>query len=474
MEPPQKPGDFNRWPGHRRIIEPKNGKYPSSIPTVTGLPARPPSPSEEHGVNLFRREVHDYQSAQWLGTVSLVTSRVGWVLTSMLFAAALVLVLFMYLGSYTRSESVTGQIVPRAGLIRISAPLAGTVTSVLVEEGVEVSDGQILAHISVERDSYLGGRVGEAVAAELIEQKRGIEAELAALEARKARELTRLEARLESLSRQKRLAAEQVATRRQQHESARALVEQIAPIRSGGQLTAMQIHQFEAGVLESMAQLELAGLHLENVGLAIAEAQAERLELPARMAELSNDLGFRLSELTAAVARNAGERSVVVRAPHDGIVSGLTMRSGQSVTGGRHLLSIEPAGTEYVAELWVPARAIGRIEPGGRVAMRYDAFPYRQFGQQLGRIRLIGGRALHPEEVMDLAGLVTGEPVYRVIADLDNQYVKDGAQRRLLRSNMTLQAALRLDRRRLVELMGLTLPADGPEDGTVPATGGDA
>ncbi len=454
-----------------RITDTHNAK---AVPVIFQFPkCRQPVLKVLGRMSLFRREVHDHKAGQWLGTVNLVTSRVGWVLAAMLFAFVLVLLLFLSFGSYTRSESVTGQLVPSGGLIRISSSHAGTVTAVEINEGGEVEAGQVLLQLSVERDSSLGGQVGEAVAIELMEQKRRIEAELAALEARQARDLQRLDNRLASLARQKQLAMEQVATRQRQHLSARGLVDRVEPIRSSGQLTAMQIHQFEVAVLEAEAQLEMARLQLENIGLEISEAQAERLELPARIVELRNDLAHRLSEVTAAVARNAGERSVVIRAPSDGIVSGLTIRTGQSVASGRHLLSIEPLGVEYIAELWVPARAIGRIEPGGRVAMRYDAFPYRQFGQQFGRIREIGGRALYPEEVRDLAGLAIGEPVYRVIADLDYQHVLDGPQRRLLRSNMTLQAALRLDRRRLSELLGLTLAADNRDDRTVPANRSD-
>lgn len=409
-------------------------------------------------MSLFRREVYAHRADDWLGSINLVTSRVGWVLAAMLSLGVLVLMLFLVFGEYTRSESVSGQIVPAGGLIRVSTPHTGTITAVEVGEGVTVEAGQVLAEVSVELDSSQGGRVGEAVAAELRAQKQRLQIELEALDVRQSRELRRLDSRIASLQRQKQLRAEQIVTRRRQLLSAQGLIDQVEPIRSSGQLTAIQIHQFESAALEAEAQVDLAELQHESIELEIDAAEAERQALPASIAEQRSDLSNRLSEISAALARNAGERSVVVRAPLDGTVSGLTVRPGQSVESGRDLLAIVPQASEFVAELWIPARAVGRIEPGGRVAMRYDAFPFRQFGQQYGTIREIGNRALHPDEIIGLSGVSVPEPAYRVLVDLDDQQVVSGSRRSVLRSNMTLQASLRLDRLRLFELIGLRMP----------------
>lgn len=413
-------------------------------------------------MSIFRREVHAHQAESWLGNINLVSARVGWVLAAMLFSGALLIVLFLVLGQYTRSESANGQIIPRGGLVEIASPEAGMVTRVEVSEGSPVRRGQVLAEISIERDTTLQGQVGEAIGRELLDQQRRISSELAVLDRTHVRERERLDARLASLQRQASLVNEQAANRERQLQNARDLLEQIEPIRSSGQLTALQIHQFESMVTDAESQLDLARLQGEQLEQEIVETRAEMRQLPTRHAGERNALDNRLSEISAQLARNAGARSVVVRAPLNGRVTGLTARTGQSIPTGHQLLAIAPEQSEFVAELWVPPRAIGRIELGGQVTMRYDAFPFRQYGHQRGRILEIGGRALPPEEIPSGAGLADGQSAYRVVVELDRQYVADAGRRRNLRSNMTLQASLLLDRRRLIELTGLSMPDRTP------------
>lgn len=121
------------------------------------------------------------------------------------------------------------------------------------------------------------------------------------------------------------------------------------------------------------------------------------------------------------------------------------------VGAGQSLLSILPAGSALQAQLLVPSRAIGFIEPGSRVVMRYQAFAYQKFGQQYGRVADISRSALTPAEVEALVGQQPREPVYRVKVTLDSQRVLAYGHPEPVRPGMALDADILMERRRLIE-----------------------
>jgi membrane fusion protein len=121
------------------------------------------------------------------------------------------------------------------------------------------------------------------------------------------------------------------------------------------------------------------------------------------------------------------------------------------VSAGQSLLSILPAGSALQAQLLVPSRAIGFIDPGSRVVLRYEAFPYQKFGQQYGRVTDVSRSALNSSEVATLIGQQSQQPLYRVQVKLDKQFVLAYGHKEPVKPGMALQADILMDRRSLLE-----------------------
>ena len=123
------------------------------------------------------------------------------------------------------------------------------------------------------------------------------------------------------------------------------------------------------------------------------------------------------------------------------------------VAAGQSLLSELPAGSMLQAQLLVPSRAIGFIEPGSRVVLRYQAFPYQKFGQQYGKVADISRSALSPSEVAAVLGQATrqAEPLYRVQVALDSQQVMAYGKAQSVKPGMALDADILMERRSLIE-----------------------
>jgi len=409
-------------------------------------------------MDLFRREAVEARREEWLGSVRLVSLKMGWPVAITGAALTLFLVLFLLFGEYTRSEHVRGQLLPSSGLLPIMAATTGIVTQKHVGEGEFVEKEQVLVEISSERASRTVGKVGAAVALELDNQRVRLMDELDGLDEIAARQQTQLQRRLDFLRRQLLLSDTQLGLRQRQMTSAQALLDRVAPVGDSGQLTALQLQQYKSQALEAEIQFESAQLQRVTVEQDIAEIEAKLVELPTQTEKRRRELEQSMAEINQAIARNEGERSIVIRAPRAGMISGLNIAEGQSVSAGQILLAIIPEASELQAQLWVPASAIGRVAPGGRVAMRYDSFPYQQFGLQYGRIIQIAQRAMKPEEIRSSTGLELDQPAYRVSVALDRQQIQLDGRAYKLRSNMTLEAALLLDNNRLIEMLGLYRP----------------
>src|SRR3569623_1037662 len=207
---------------------------------------------------------------------------------------------------------------------------------------------------------------------------------------------------------------------------------------------AIALQGFEPGLLIQRLLALLAHLQLGDV-LLRGELAGHAPEAANRRAAIARDIEALEQQLTEYESR----RRVVITAPTAGTVTAILAERGQTAVPTAPLLSILPEQAVLEAQLLVPSRAIGFIEPGQRVALRYEAFPYQRYGSAQGRIKEIARTLITPGEVNLPVAL--REPVYRVTVSLDAQYIDADRQRLARQSGMLLDADVWRDRRRIIE-----------------------
>jgi membrane fusion protein len=121
---------------------------------------------------------------------------------------------------------------------------------------------------------------------------------------------------------------------------------------------------------------------------------------------------------------------------------------GQNVDPQRLQLEIIPEGAALEADLFVPARAIGFIEPGQNVRILYEAFPYQHFGTYKARVMNIAQIILTGSDARGPISLK--EPAYRVTAALEHSYVDAAGKKVPLQPDMLLRADIILEKRSLM------------------------
>ena len=202
-----------------------------------------------------------------------------------------------------------------------------------------------------------------------------------------------------------------------------------------------------------LGELQRTRLALQRDALALRE------ELDGLPLKSDADLATIQREITAVdqqLAEAESRREVVVPAPAAGVVTTIQAELGGRPNASVPLLSIVPEGSELQAHLFTSSRAIGFLQTGQRVRLRYQAYPYQKFGHYEGELASISGTAINPKEMpAQLVGLTslvgTSDPVYRLVVRLAKQSVSVYGKPVSLQPGMQLDADVLIERRRLIE-----------------------
>lgn len=419
-------------------------------------------------MNLFRTEAHAAQQQKHLGSIVVRSPLVFWLLTlAVLLFSVLIMALFAW-GEYTRRSTLSGYVLPGAGVVRVHSPSSGRVSDVRVVEGQRVVAGERLLTVVDERHREDGG---EARAAEQrLIQARQSSLRMVQTQQRELFALTRtgLRDRLLALRRE----LEQLVTEQKNFlkrlELAQTTEQRFRELRGQGFVSESQLQEKIEAVSEQVSRMQAQARGQIAIEREIANTQTELAVLPMReqtqLAELARSLSVAEQELIEAQAR----REVVVTAPQAGIVSGLTAKPGNAVAPEHSLLTLIPdssAGSTLEAHLFAQSKDAGFVRKGQTVLIRYQAFPYQKFGHYKGSVVEISKTPLSPAELIypvakrvEISSLIPAipslspsDPMYRIRVTLERQTAIAYGVAQSLQPGMQLEADIMLDTRTLLE-----------------------
>jgi membrane fusion protein len=404
--------------------------------------------------SLFRHEVLENRQRDWLGSIQLTRPLSLHVLTGLALASAVAVLTYLTLGEYTRKARVTGVLVPDKGVIRLMAPRTATVLEAHVAEGRMVHQGDTLYVLSVERSTLAGdteAAVQQTLAARerslqgasqeqlLLERERlaGVDRQVDAMRD----ELTQIDA--EAQLQDQRLALAQQAQAR------------LESLRGENFISSAQLQTKAEELLGLRAQIQALQRQRAAHQREIEQLQARRREIPLQARAQRGEIDRSMAELAQQSAEAEARRRVVVRAPQDGMVTGVLAQAGQAVSPATALATLLPSNARLQAHLFAPSSAVGFVRAEQPVLLRYQAFPHQKFGQQAGQVVQVSRSPLQPAELAGLAqppvGAAAGEALYRITVALDRQTVAAYGNAQALVPGMQLEADVMLDRRRLIE-----------------------
>ncbi len=395
---------------------------------------------------LFRREVLDAKRAGWLGAICIVQPVRFWVLAAGAAALALAVVLVLAFGTYTRRSRVTGQLVPVNGLAVVVAPTSGLISQIRVAEGDEVDAGQILAVLSVPRATTVDGDTAAALASRLERRAAGLKA---AQDAREHRSVVRrrgLSRQLASARVELQQIEAEIHTRQQQVSIAQETFERMRRLEEQRFVSAVEVKQQVSAVLALTAELQSLRRQAVSTRRLITQLGQTVGELPAEERAAHADYQRDVALLEQERVENAARSEIAVIAASSGVVSLQQVKAGQAVRAGQALMSVLPGDGTLEAELLVPSRAIGFIEPGDKVLLRYQAYPYQKFGHHAAAVSKISRSTIAQTD-----GLKANEPLYRITVALDNQVIQAYGKPEPLKPGMLVEADILGETRSIFE-----------------------
>ncbi|KAF6661922.1 HlyD family efflux transporter periplasmic adaptor subunit [Pantoea sp. EKM101V] len=401
--------------------------------------------------DLFRKESLDAKKTKVLGSVALYCPPFRWVIITLVCMLVAILTAFCIFGSYTKRETAKGVLVPENGMMTITAMSAGTVIALPVREGDRLKKGSQIATVSSEISTRYGS-TREAIARQLELQKQGLNNQLLNLDELNSETLKSLQEKVNLLGQQSVELEKIYRQRTQQIQLSKNQLNKIAAMRREGYASNTQVEQQQNDLLDAGIRLQDVARQRIDVRQQLAQARQQLREQPITYSQQKNDLQQKLSEITQSMMENESRRSVELRTPEKGTVSAVLVKQGQVVTAGQTLAMILPDNAHLQARIMLSSRAIGFIQPGQRVVLRYQSFPWQKFGQQYGTVLEISKSALSPQEVATITGdSQVQESMYQVKVTLDKQTVQAYGKQSSLRPGSGLEADFIIDKRRIYE-----------------------
>lgn len=412
-------------------------------------------PAESPSERLFRDEALEHQRTQLLGTIVLTPRLSGLWLGVSAAALALALIAFLVFGSHTRRVTVSGVLVPVAGLIRVHTPQPGVVLDKRVQDGQLVNKGDLLYVLSSDRAGGEDIELQADIAQQVTERQRSLEKEITVTNDLQADEVTELERRVQTLTAESKAISAQIGQQKIRTELAEDARNRYQGLAEENFISREELLAKEIDLTEQRSRLR--GLEREALGVQ-RELAATRQELgSARLRGSSQvaQLQRAVSETRQQLTEVEGRRRVLITAPQAGRATLVTAGVGQTIDANQPLLTLVPAGSDLQARLYAPSSSIGFVQPGDVVLLRYQAFPYQKFGQHEGVVETVSTSAASPAELAEQAvgELPPGEAVFAIQVRLKSGSVLANGQDRPLQSGMRLEADILQERRKLYEWM---------------------
>lgn len=178
------------------------------------------------------------------------------------------------------------------------------------------------------------------------------------------------------------------------------------------------------------------------------QLRAERIELAAQLERTRQELA----------KHEHRHRLLELRAPQPGTVKDLaTHTAGTVAMPGTILMTLVPRGGQLLAEVWVSNQDAGFVREGQPVKLKLAAFQFTKYGMVEGAVRRLSADATEAPSPNTRSDALTGRDrpmgplAYRAIVELKSQHLEADGARYALAPGMQVAAEINLGTRTVLE-----------------------
>lgn len=355
--------------------------------------------------------------------------------------------------SYANTESVSGMLTPRSGLIGVGAPPGWAVREVYVGKDQHVKAGQRL--LAVTRDTSF------------VSQANNVQGMRAALDRQRIEVTQQIDAaRLEYRSSVQQINQQIAAQGESRGLIDRQIQDQKRIVDEYGERRA-RVKQLLDEQVVTLEQYNQVNTQYLQAGQAYQDLLLRRAELAKNAMKLRGDLDTMQSKYDGANAElkikqeelNAKEYNIdenvnqVLYAPADGQIVRLDVVQGGVIDPpGTRVVEILPAKADgLIAEVYIPSSKAGFVKKGQAVKVAYASYPVEKFGTYRGKVLSISPVAFSAKELNLPGDAAAPQTYFKTWVELAERTPSFDGRPLSLRAGMMLKADIVLERRSLLE-----------------------
>lgn len=410
------------------------------------------------------------EDSNWSESLQLVLNQPPAKLPQQLLLAGIAFVgmfgAWAWFGQIQNVSYAQGRLIPKGEVYRVQPVVQGEISAILVKEGQQVRAGQAIA----KQDSQLA----EAEIERLEQSLNATQIQL--LQVQGLIDRTRLEWQTQQAIAKANVAAQQAAiteviarvttleqllaqfqTEMAAHE---ARLARLRPFVEEGVLPEEHLFEVEQAwrdrqqaLTQNRGELQQAMAQSEQYQAKLIQIQAEGRKSDLGAQQQLQQLELEAAELQAKIndasallkESKTRQEQLLLRAPVSGLVSSLNLHNiGEVAQPGQTIMEIAPAATPLVLSAVLPSQEAGLVEEGLPVQMKFDAFPYQDFGLVSGKVLAISPDAKLDEKL---------GAVYRVEISLDQPFITRHQSIFPLKAGQTATAEIVTRQRRIADIL---------------------
>ena len=411
--------------------------------------------------SLFRKEALENKQNSVMGDVILIRPLSFYVLTGFIVFFTVCLFVLLFLGKYADKQVVHGRLIPDTGIVKIFAPKAGVISGINVKDGDLVKKGQVLMTLDSESSLESGSSVNTLILDELKESLEKAKIDKANLDKEFSIREKNYNNRISAIKRELTNLNDQLSSQKGVVLSFKERAKREKQLYDKG-VSALDRWQrvYEEFVSQKARFDTIKGQKIGKES-ELEQIEADLEQLPVKKESQANQAQQSISSIKQKIIEVEGGKRVAIISPVDGRLTSLQARKGSYHKGHETapLVSILPEGAKLQAEVYLLSKAIGFVETGQYVRIKYQAFPYQQYGVYKGKIVEVAKNALMPNELAEGSTLPATfnvhEPVYKIRIELDTQEVTAFGGKFALQADMLLDADIVLRERTIFQKLFL-------------------
>ncbi|MFN6569534.1 HlyD family efflux transporter periplasmic adaptor subunit [Dendronalium sp. ChiSLP03b] len=373
------------------------------------------------------------------------------------------------LSKVDETGSARGRLEPQGRTLRLDAPVTGKVVAIKVKEGQTVKAGQILLELESDltrtelqqTQAKLEGQQNRISQLQLLKNQLTISLRTQQLQ-NQAQESEQL-AQLDQIQQRLNSSRQVYILEKGRLKLANNEIQRYRYLWQKGAISKSKLEEVEGAMFERQRLLEQAQSDMQQSTTEITKQQStnQRISRTGELALL--DSQKQIKELQSQVVDVQSEidqtkkqiqslqfqlQQQTLRAPIDGIIFQLSINNaGTVVQPGQMITQIAPQGVPLIFRAEMPSQESGFLRVGMPVKMKFDAYPFQDYGVTEGKLRWISPDS----KVVETAqGKLEN---FELEIEMSKTYIDTRNKRILLTPGQTATAEVIVRERRIIDFV---------------------